>query len=140
MIVDVLKMYREKINILRVFPIHVEFESEMAVDQGGVTIDMHSFWEERYSTIFDGSTLLVPMLCPQMDTTVLPVVGSIISRGYLVSSFLPVRIALPCLVGILCGMELLYLSLCEAFLDYISATEIEIQKKYNEYMQQCIFS
>ena len=127
---DVLKIYREK-SILREFPIHVEFEGEMAVDQGGVTRDMYSaFWEECYSTIFDGSTLLVPMLSPQMDTAVLPVVGSIVSHGYLVSGFLPVRIALPCLIGILCGpgAPLPQSILCEAFLDYISATEREVFK------------
>ena len=89
--VDVLKMYSDK-AILREYPLHMEFEGEMAVDQGGVTRDMYSaFWEECYSTVFDGSTLLVPMLSPQTDVTVLPVVGSIISHGYLVSGFLPVR-------------------------------------------------
>ena len=123
-------MYSDK-AILREYPLHMEFEGEMAVDQGGVTRDMYSaFWEECYSTVFDGSTLLVPMLSPQTDVTVLPVVGSIISHGYLVSGFLPVRIALPCLIGILCGpgASVPQPILCEAFLDYISATEREIFK------------
>ena len=92
------KIYCQK-SILCEFSIHMEFKGEMAVDQGGVTRDMYSaFWEECYSKIFDGSTLLVPMLCPQIDTAVLPIVGSIISHGYLVSGFLQFRIAFPCLV------------------------------------------
>ena len=53
--------------------------------------------------IFDGSTLLVPMISPQMDAAVLPIIGSNVSHAYMVSGFLPVRIALPCLIGILCG-------------------------------------
>lgn len=122
---DVLKMYRE-LTILSEYPIHIEFEDEMAVDQGGVTRDMFSaFWDKCYSTLFDGSTLLVPMLCPQTDTSLLPVVGSIMSHAYLVSGFLPVRIALPCIISILCGpgATIPQPILCEAFLDYISATE-----------------
>lgn len=84
---NVLKMYSDQ-TILREFPMHVEFDGEMAIDQGGVTRDMYlAFWEECYPTMFDGSTLLVPMLCPQMDTSLLPVVGSIISHSYLVSGF-----------------------------------------------------
>ena len=127
---NVVKIYREK-SILCEFPIHMEFEGEMAVDQGGVTRDMYSgFWEECYSKIFDGSTLLVPMISPQMDTAVLPIVGSIMSHGYLASGFLPVRIALPCLISILCGpgASIPQPMLCEAFLDYISAIERDIFK------------
>lgn len=127
---DVLEMYKKK-SIMGEYPIRVAFEGEMAIDQGGVTRDMFSaFWDECYSSMFDGSTLLVPMLCPQTDTSVFPVVGSIISHAYLVSGFLPVRIALPCIIGILLGpsASITQSVLCEAFLEYISATERTIFK------------
>ena len=89
-----------------------------------------AFWYKCYSTLFDGSTLLVPMLCPQTDTSLLPVVGSIMSHAYFVSGFLPVRIALPCITRILCGpvATIPRPILCEAFLDYISATERAISR------------
>ena len=118
-----------KFTVLNKYPIHIEFEDEMAVDQGGVTRDMFSaFWDKCYSTLFDGSTLLVPMLCPQTDTSLLPVVGSIMSHAY--SGFLPVRIALPFIIRIFCGpvATIPQPILCEAFLDYISATERAIFK------------
>lgn len=127
---DVLKMYKEE-PVLNEYPMDVEFKGEMAVDQGGVTRDMFSaFCEKCYSALFEGSTLLVPMLSPQTDTSVFPVVGCIISHAYLVSGFLPVRIALPCIIGILCGpgAHMSQSILCEAFLDYISATERSLFK------------
>lgn len=44
---DVLKMYRE-LTVLSKYPIHIEFEDEMAVDQG-VTRDMFSaFWDKCF--------------------------------------------------------------------------------------------
>lgn len=41
------------------------------------------------------------MLHPQMDMSALPVIGKMISHGYLSSGFLPVRIALPTLACML---------------------------------------
>ena len=75
--------------------------------------------------MFDGSMLFVPMLSPQTDTSVLPILGRILSHAYLVCGFLPVRVALPCPVKILCGpsLDIPQSLLCDAFLDYISATE-----------------
>jgi hypothetical protein len=74
------------------------------MDCGGVSRDMLSgFWEEAYQKLFDGCRLLTPVIHPQVDMKVLPVIGRILSHGYLASGFLPVRIALPTLACILLG-------------------------------------
>ncbi len=123
---DVLKMYSDR-------PMRVEFEDEIAVDLGGVTRDMFSaFWDKCYSTMFDGSALLVPMLCPQTVyiASSLSLVGSIVSHAYLLTRFLSVRIALPCIIGILCGPATTIPEsvVCDAFLDYVSLTEKSLFK------------
>ena len=122
---NVLAIFREK-AIPFEYPMNIEFTDEMAVDTGGVTREMFSlFWEKCYETMFDGCSLLVPMVCPQTDGALMPILGKIISHGYLVCGHLPMRIALPCLVGILCGSSAPISDsiICDAFLDYISCTE-----------------
>lgn len=129
---EVLNMYAGDGPVLSECPLHIEFEDEMGVDQGGVTRDLFSaFWEECYTLMFDGSSILVPILCPQTDTSTLRLLGSIVSHAYLVSGFLQVRIALPCVIGILCGSgaSIPESVLCEAFLDYISFTERALFKE-----------
>ena len=62
-----------------------------------------SAWEEAYQKLFEGATLVIPLLHPQSDMAVFPILGKIISHGYLSSGYLPVRIAFPSLIGILLG-------------------------------------
>ncbi len=122
---DLLKTYRVE-SIITEYPVKFEFKGEIGVDQGGITRDVFSaFWEYCYSVMFDGSMLLIPMLSPQTDTSLLPILGRMLSHAYLVSGFLPVRVALPCLLKILCGpcVDVPQSLLRDAFLDYISATE-----------------
>lgn len=91
----------KQMNILNEFPFRVRFAGEQAVDTGGVSRDMFSsFWDEAFQQFFDGQTLMVPVVT---DMSALPLLGTIISHGYLVSGFLPVRIAFPVLAGILLG-------------------------------------
>ena len=46
---DVLKLY-ESGEIVNGSPMFIEYDSELAIDEGGVTRDMYSaFWEEAYS-------------------------------------------------------------------------------------------
>lgn len=128
---DVLQLYQMG-SILQECPIRIEFEDEMAIDQGGVTRDMFSaFWDECHSKLFEGLNLLVPLLHPQSDTSIFPIIGRIISHGYLVCGFLPVCVALPCLLCILCGPGTVVPQqvLQDAFLDYISTTEKSIFKE-----------
>ena len=58
------------------FPLHVHFKGEKAIDVGDVFHDMLSaFWDEAYCTLFDGGCLLTPVLHPQMDLAVFPILG-----------------------------------------------------------------
>ena len=101
---DVIISLYENDNICREYPIAIEFESEEAIDHGGVQREMFSaFWEQAYLQLFEGATILTPLIHPQTDTTVFPVLGRILSHGYLVTGFLPIRIALPTLIGMLLG-------------------------------------
>lgn len=52
-----------KVAILHESSLTVSFEGEMALDGGGVRLDMLSaFWEIAYREYFDGCTLLRPIL------------------------------------------------------------------------------
>lgn len=100
---DVLELYRNS-GIANECPIYIKYKGEAAVDAGGVQRDMLSgFWEVAYKKLFEGSSLLTPMLHPHIDLTTFPLLGRILSHGYLVTGFLPVRIALPTLLSILLG-------------------------------------
>ena len=91
-------------NIVSEYPITVAFDGEIGVDEGGVHRDMFSaFWSEAYCSLFEGSTLLTPMIHPQTELSHLPIVGRILSHGYLVDGTLPIRIALPTMTAILLG-------------------------------------
>ena len=59
------------------------------------------FWEEAYVRFFEGSSLLVPTVHPNVDMSLLPKLGLILSHGYLVCGFLPTKIAFPALASIL---------------------------------------
>ena len=87
---------------LKEYPLYIKFEGEIAVDSGGVQRDMLSaFWEEAYGRFFDGSSLLVPAVHPNVDTSLLPKLGLVLSHGYLACGFLPTKIAFPALASIL---------------------------------------
>ena len=90
-----------------------------------------AFWEKAYSTLFEGASLLTPMNHPQMDMSVFPIIGRILSHGYLVAGVLPIRIALPTLTCMLLGPTAVITRdvLLDTFLDFISATERAIFKK-----------
>ena len=66
------------------FPLRVCFKGEKAIDVGGVYCDMMSaFWDEAYRILFDGGCLLTPVLHPQIDLAVFPILGRILSHGYI---------------------------------------------------------
>jgi len=113
------------------FPLRIKFDDENAIDGGGVYRDMLSgFWEEAYCHLFDGGCLLTPVFHPQMDMTVFPTLGKIISHGYLFSGFLPLRIALPTLVLLLFGstvvQEIPDDVYTETFLETVSTVEADL--------------
>lgn len=122
---DVIDLYREG-DVVGECPIKIEFLDELAVDHGGVQRDMYAaFWEKAYVSLFEGATLLTPMIHPQMDMSVLPVFGRILSHAYLVSGVLPIRIALPSLTCMLLGptCSISKNVLLDTFLDFVSASE-----------------
>ena len=42
-----------------------DFTGEEAIDEGGVQRDMYSaFWEQAYKQLFEGVTVLIPMIHP----------------------------------------------------------------------------
>ena len=119
-------------QFLKEFPIYIEFEDEMAIDTGGVHRDMLSaFWEEAYKHFFDGSCLLVPSVHPNMDVSLMPTLGLVLSHGYLVSGFMPTRIAFPALASVLLDSPISFPTsmLIEAFAESLSVFEAgEIKK------------
>lgn len=73
----------------------------------------------------DGSQLLTPSIEPHSSSTDLKVIGRILSHGYLCTGFLPTRVALPSLMGMLLGPgvevgEKVYIG---AFHDYLSEVD-----------------
>ena len=100
---DVLMLF-DKPEVLMSYPLRITFVGEMAYDMGGVCRDMLSgFWEEAYRRQFDGSTLLTPVVHAQSSMSAFTTLGRILSHGYLVEGFLPVRIAFPALAAMLLG-------------------------------------
>ena len=69
--------------------------------------------------------MLTPAIHPHMDMAIYPVLGTIISHGYISSGFLPIRLSfhtvLSCLKGP--GVEMTDFFLLESFMDYVSTLE-----------------
>ena len=65
---------------------------------------------------------------PQTDMTNLPILGRIISHGFLISGFLPVRIALPTLITMLKGPATIIpdLIILNTFTDYFNDYELAL--------------
>ena len=109
--------------MLKEFPFRISFVFEQAVDTGGVCRDLYSaFWDIAYVKHFDGERLLVPAVNPNTELLILPVLGKILVHGFMVCSFLPVRLAFPVIAAILCGpnVELSNDVYLESLLDFMS--------------------
>lgn len=64
---------------------------------------LSAFWVDAYARLFEGSKTLVPMVHPGLDMSIFPILGRIISHGYLACGVLPVCIALPTLITMVLG-------------------------------------
>lgn len=120
---DVVKIF---MNETIGYPLKVAYENERAVDLGGVARDMLSgFWNEAYKHLFDGCTLLTPVIHPHVDLQVLPTIGKILSYGYIACGFIPLHIAFPTLVCLLLGPTTTIPDsiLINSFLDFLSMYE-----------------
>ena len=75
---DVIDLYRQG-EIVGEYPIMIEFLDEIGIDHGGLRRDMFSsFWEKVYAVLFEGATLLIPMIHP----TLLPIIGRILFHAF----------------------------------------------------------
>ena len=124
---DCMTLYSKNLDrILKEFPFRITYVREKAVDTGGVCRDLFSaFWESAYIHAFDGGNLLVPAVYPGTDMANLPVLGTIMSHGFLASGFLPIRVAFPVVAAILLGpsIEVPDTVIMDSFVDYISSYE-----------------
>ena len=113
-------------RILEEHPFRVRYENELAVDTGGVCRDLFSsFWEEAYLKVFDDETLLVPAINPNTDMASFPILGTVLSHGFMVCGYLPVRVAFPVLAAVLRGPSV-HISgaiIIESFIDYLTTHE-----------------
>ena len=127
---DVLGLFNNA-SVLEHYPLQIKFLDEMAIDHGGVSRDMLSgFWEEAYRHQFDGSALLVPVVHAQTDMSVFSTLGRILSHGYLLEGFLPVRIAFPTLAAMLLGpnVQLPDDIVTQSFADSLDSVEASLIK------------
>ena len=77
---------------------------------------------------FDGEQLLVPAIHPNTDMSYSPILGTILSQGFMVSGFLPVRIAFPVVAASLLGpsVQIPDEILVESLVDYLTTYESSI--------------
>ena len=86
--------------------------------------------EQILQKLFDGSSLLCPVLHPETDMSLLLTMGFVISHAYMVTGILPVRIAFPCLAHSLLGTSetVPESAIVEAFQDSLSTHDSNIFK------------
>lgn len=97
--------------------------------RGCVCRDMFSsFWEEAYLKNFDGESLLIPAVHPNTDMATFPILGTVLSHGFMVCGYLPVRIAFPVIAATLCGpsVKIPDAIILESFIDYLTTHESSI--------------
>ena len=127
---DMLQMYKNDLpKILEEFPFRVEYVGEKAVVTGGVCRDAFSlFWEKAYLQHFDGERLLIPAVNPNTELSNLTLLGTVLSHGYMVCGYLPIRIAFPVIAAILLGPEakINCTILLDSLIDYVSLYEASI--------------
>jgi len=88
------------------FLLSVRFIEEKELDFGGICRDFFSgFWEEAYVKMFDGAALLTPVSHADVDMNQFPVLGQVLSHGYLCCGFIPKRISFPVLALVLLGLS-----------------------------------
>lgn len=132
---SVMALYRTERTILNEYPLCIMFDKERAIDLGGVSRDRFTdFFDEAYKERFDGCTLLIPALHPNIDFSFLPIFGAIMSHSYLVSGVLPIRVAFPTLAQCLLGaIQVSDDILFSSFVDSLSIHDAALLKSaFNE--------
>ena len=76
-----------------------QIQSRVGLVQGGLARDMLlGFWIDAYVKFFEGATTVIPMVHPQIDFSIFPILGKVLSHGYLATGVIH-KIALPSLSG-----------------------------------------
>ena len=84
------------------------------------------------SSFFDGEQLLVPCISPEADiqgpTSIFKILGTILSHGFMVCGFLPVRVAFPVVAAVLLGTDIVIPDniLIDTFVDFLASHESSI--------------
>lgn len=128
---DLLSLYKKCESLPQEYPLEMKFTAERAVDLGGVSRDvMTAFWQDACEKLFDGNKLLVPVVSPHIDLSLLTTIGKILSHGYLCTGYLPTQISFPSLAAMLLGpsVNIDFSVLIESFLDYVSDVERSVLK------------
>ena len=91
---------------------------------------LSAFWINVYARLFEGAKTLIPMVHPGLDMSIFPILGRIISHGYIAGGVLPVRIALPSLIVMLLGPTVHIPSnlIVQSSADYVSDVERDTLK------------
>ena len=63
------------------------------------------FWSHAFEKFFDGSGSLIPATHTTIDMSVFPMLGKILSHGYIACGFLPVHILFPVIAAVLLGPD-----------------------------------
>jgi len=84
-----------------------------------------------YKCLFNGEELLLPVLCPGINSKYLLLFERILSHGYLIVGFLPIRITFPYLAVALLGTGHTVPDnlVCDYFLQSLSTFEANVIKK-----------
>ena len=127
---SVMALYRTERTIPNEYPLCIVFDKERAIDLGGVSRDMFTaFFDEAYKELFDGCTLLMPAVHPNIDFSCLPIFGAIMSHSYLVSGVLPIRMAFPSLARCFLGdVEIADDILFSSLIDSLSVHDAAVLK------------
>ncbi len=124
---NVMEVYTDTVaEVLDEYPLRFKFDGERGFDAGGVCRELFScFWKMSYLKHFDGETLLVPSIFPGMKSCEMTTLGTIMSHGYLVCGFLPIRLAFPVIATALKGpnVDIPDAIMIESFLAYVSVYE-----------------
>ena len=90
---------------------------------------LSGFWEEALGRHFDGSSLLTPVIHAQTSMSDFIALGTILSHGYLLEGYLPVRVAFPSLATMLLGQVAVPENmLVSSFADSLSTVESQLIK------------
>ena len=118
---DVLGMYMKNLeDIQSEYPFRIQFINERAIDTDGVCRDLYScFWEHAYVKHFDGDKLLIPAIHASSQTSVFPILGTILVHGFFACNFLPVWLSFPIIAAVLCDTDADWI-LSESLIDFLS--------------------